>query len=82
MTKTLHGTSLRSERVRSSPFRLLSRWRHGKLKLELRTATTDEVHDLEAVFVLDYRRAPVAATHYDAIQLDGNSRDREVKLSD
>ncbi|HET8782889.1 MAG TPA: hypothetical protein VFM63_10765, partial [Pyrinomonadaceae bacterium] len=52
------------------------------LYTDLASTTTDEVDDLDAIVVAKLRRTPLIATHDDAIQLDGNSCRRQVKLGD
>jgi len=44
--------------------------------------TTNEVDDLDSIVVAQLGRVPLVATHNGTIQLDGNSRRREVKLRD
>lgn len=45
-------------------------------------STTNEVDDLYPIVITQLRVAPVAATHDGTIQLDGDSRRRQIKLSD
>jgi hypothetical protein len=55
---------------------------YSKLYTHLASTTTDEVDDLDPIVVAQLGRAPFIATHDDAIQLDGNSRRRQVELGD
>ena len=44
--------------------------------------TTDEVHNLNPILIVQHRSNPFAATHDFTIELDRNSRGRQIKLFD
>jgi hypothetical protein len=51
------------------------------LFVELYTAT-DEVNNLDPVLFVKHSTAPLAATHYFAIEFDCDSRSGQIKLGD
>jgi len=53
---------------------------YAKLYTHLASTTTNEVNDLDPILVAQIPRAPFVASHDDAIQLDGDSRRRQVEL--
>jgi len=55
---------------------------YPKLYTHLASTTTNEVDDLDPIVVAHIRRAPFVATHDGAIQLDSDSRGRQVELGD
>jgi hypothetical protein len=55
---------------------------YPKLYTHLASTTTNEVNDLDPIVVAQIRRAPLVATHNGAIQLNRNSRGRQVELGD
>jgi hypothetical protein len=55
---------------------------YAKLYTHLASTTTNEVNDLDPILVAQIPRAPFVAAHDDAIQLDGDSRRRQVELGD
>jgi hypothetical protein len=55
---------------------------YAKLYTHLASTTTNEVNDLDPILVAQIPRAPFVASYDDAIQLDGDSRRRQVELGD
>jgi hypothetical protein len=53
---------------------------YPKLYTDSASTTTNEVDDLDPIVVAQLGRAPVVATHNRAIQLEGDSRRRQIKL--
>jgi len=41
---------------------------------------TDEMHDLKTIPIAEYRCGPIGSSHYNAIQLDGYPRWRQLQL--